>query len=406
MLKSNGVICKGFIDGFKVGENIYTMKEACTYDYIFVDSPNHWIEIARNFDQKKVVLCNIDGSDYIFYDDYIAKIGLQDQNKYDVLFLAYNRSNVIDASIVSRTLKEQGYRSAIIDLDDDILQNVKVGLRENSDIERVLYKHVGLLEYKAVVCAIDWESKYARPLIKKAKEKGIVTIGMVDGIEDFEDSDYNVDRTAYQIVEYVLAVGRNDLKFLQNKLNKCFVIGLPKMYHLYNELLTIPSKDRVMINLNFTYGTFVEERDRWLGEILEACKRVGIEYIISQHHADHGDLTGLHVSKDDVYETMRQSTIVISRFSTVLSEALALGKRVIYHNPHGETVKLYKEPMDAYSMSNDVNSLIEALEYERSFQGDQRKRAANFLDEQFNIKALTPPAKLATEHIIRLITKE
>jgi hypothetical protein len=281
-----------------------------------------------------------------------------------------------------------------------------VGLRENSDIERVLYKHVGLLEYKAVVCAIDWESKYARPLIKKAKEKGIVTIGMVDGIEDFEDSDYNVDRTAYQIVEYVLAVGRNDLKFLQNKLNKCFVIGLPKMYHLYNELLTIPSKDRVMINLNFTYGTFVEERDRWLGEILEACKRVGIEYIISQHHADHGDLTGLHVSKDDVYETMRQSTIVISRFSTVLSEALALGKRVIYHNPHGETVKLYKEPMDAYSMSNDVNSLIEALEYERSFQGDQRKRAANFLDEQFNIKALTPPAKLATEHIIRLITKE
>jgi len=394
-------IC-GYIDEFKESQGVYKATDIKEYDFVIVSSYNFWEDISQKFNLKKVLLSHTKLNDLILYEEYKSWINsnLEKMGNFDILFLAYNKSNVIDSSLVIRELNKLGYKSALIDTSNEHRKNVIEGYTCNKDIELVPYDLVKYHEIKSIVCLIDWSDRF---LINSCKNKGIKTIGLVDGIEDFEDSDYDFDRKAYETVEYVLTVGRNDMKYLEYKKDKCKIVGLAKMYDMWNSKICFPEKLKVMINLNFTYGTFEEERNMWLEQVLNACRYLNLDYIIAQHHADKGDLEGLNKSDDDIYETIKKSSLVISRFSTVVSESLALGKPVVYHNPHGEKVKLYKNPKGAFSISTDESSLIKMIKYELSNCKDIRGRAVEFLDDQFNIKEEIKPAILAAKNIDRII---
>jgi len=393
---------EGFIDNSKIGDNIFKPSEINNYDYIIINS-RYWYEISQQFDLDKVILSNNKDNklDLILYKDYInTLINPEIVNKFDIVFFAYNKSNVLDASLVIRELKIYNYNSAIVVTDYGDQRNANEGLLENQDISTIHISLLKFINFKALICSVDWID---RDLIKFLHQKGIYTIGLVDGIEDFEDTDYSYNRYAYQTVEFVLACGKNDVTFLSYKKDKCAIVGLPKMYDMWHTEVKFPQKILVMINVNFTYGTFEEKRDFWLNEVIDACKILNLDYIISQHHADKGDLSNFNLSSDNVYETIKKSSIVISRFSTVISESLALGKPVVYHNPHNEKVKLYKNPENAFSISYDTNSLVEKMKFEIDRIFNVRERATIFLDNQFNIMSHEQPAVMAAKKINKII---
>jgi hypothetical protein len=393
---------EGFIDNSKIGDNIFKPSEINNYDYIIINS-RYWYEISQQFDLDKVILSNNKDNklDLILYKDYInTLINPEIVNKFDIVFFAYNKSNVLDASLVIRELKIYNYNSAIVVTDYGDQRNANEGLLENQDISTIHISLLKFINFKALICSVDWID---RDLIKFLHQKGIYTIGLVDGIEDFEDTDYSYNRYAYQTVEFVLACGKNDATFLSYKKDKCAIVGLPKMYDMWHTEVKFPQKILVMINVNFTYGTFEEKRDFWLNEVIDACKILNLDYIISQHHADKGDLSNFNLSSDNVYETIKRSSIVISRFSTVISESLALGKPVVYHNPHNEKVKLYKNPENAFSISYDTNSLVEKMKFEIDRIFNVRERATIFLDNQFNIMSHEQPAVMAAKKINKII---
>lgn len=392
----------GFIDNTKTGDNIFKPDEVSSYDYIIVSS-RFWYEISQQFDLDKVILSNNQDNklDLIFYKDYVnTLVSPEILNKFDILFFAYNKSNVLDASLVIRELNKFNYSSAIVVTDYADQKNANEGLLENSEINTIHIDALRFINFKALVCAVDWID---RDLINFFHQKGIYTIGLVDGIEDFEDIDYSCNRYAYQTVEFVLTCGKNDMDFLSYKKDKCSIVGLPKMYDMWHTEVKFPQKILVMINVNFTYGTFEDKRDFWLNEVITACKMLNLDYIISQHHADKGDLSNFNLSSDTAYETIKKSSIVISRFSTIISESLALGKPVVYHNPHNEKVKLYKNPQNAFSISYDINSLVEKMKFEIDRISNVRERATIFLNNQFNIMSLEQPAVMAAEKINKII---
>lgn len=402
-LKKYNINPLGFIDTYISGEDIYKKKDILIYDYIIIYSTQYWDEIAKDFNLSKIILAHTKVSNLIFYNDYLKYLESMYTLDFDIVFLAYNKSNVIDSSLVSRSLKELGYTSAIIITNHNDNVNAQLGLDENKDINTI---HIDIIRYKkikAIVCLVDWLD---RNLINYFKQKNIPTIGLVDGVEDFEDSDYSIDRQAYKTVEYVLTCGKNDMKYLEYKKNKCFIVGLAKMYELWNSKITFPDKILIVINVNFTYGTFEEKREMWLEEVLEACKILNMNYIIAQHHADKGNLKHLQISTNNIYNTIKNATLVISRFSTVISESLALGKPVVYHNPHNEQVKLYKYPQGAFSISHDTKMLVDMIKYELQEKHNVRQRASEFLDAQFNILGKEKPAIMAANRIIDIIEKE
>lgn len=392
----------GFVDNTKVGMNILKPTEIIEYDYIVIRS-KFWYEIANQFDTNKIIIVNTIDTEYQFlaYNKYIHQLfqSINNQN-YDILFLAYNKSNVIDACLVIRELFKYNYKCAVIQTHNGDTNNAKLGLLNNQDIDTVDIDILKFINFKAIVCSIDWAD---RELIENLKSRDIVTIGLVDGIEDFEDSDYSYNRFAYQTVEFVLTCGKNDIKHLIYKKEKCTVVGLPKMYEMWHSQVVNPIETLVMINVNFTYGTFEDKRDMWLSEVIEACNFLKLNYIIAQHHADKGNLSKFNLSQDDIYTTIKKSSIIISRFSTVISEALTLGKPVVYHNPHNEQVKLYKNPKNAFSISYDTKSLISAILYEFNNNQNIRERAVKFLDDQFNITSKEKPAIIAAKRINTII---
>jgi hypothetical protein len=67
-----------------------------------------------------------------------------------------------------------------------------------------------LIEYDCMICMNDWDKKVVQPAIINAKESNKVTIGIVEGVQDFFDLDIDRIRNTYNTVEHVFLTGEHD----------------------------------------------------------------------------------------------------------------------------------------------------------------------------------------------------
>ncbi len=391
----------GFFDSYKQGEHIVSAGSESGFDKVLVISPRYWREIVKGFESDRVMLYLAAPDTFVSLSDYQAEMAKSQQ--YDVLLLGFNRSQCTDLSLVSRELLELGLTSAIVDPGLGPMADVSEGIRQNKDIP-VIHKDALLhTDYTAILASIDWDEGYGKQFIQEAREQGKLTIGIVDGIEDFSDTDYGYDRQAYQRVEYVLTMGEDDQACLSNKIEKATVVGLPKLHAMFKEEPVFPEQDIALINVNFTYDSFEECRESWVAMVVQACRELDLAFTVSQHPADNGDLTGLPVTNLSVYESVRRATLVISRFSTVVLEALVLGKPVVYFNPHGEKVPIYQGGHTPLYQSENVSELKRAIVKALAEKLTARHNATTFLDRKCNVLGPVPPAKLAAYRIDNLI---
>ncbi len=216
-------------------------------------------------------------------------------------------------------------------------ENADVALRkENHDY----YQYApGLLRYLSpdlIVLGNDWGTDEL-DVILESQVLGIPTICIQEGPLLFSPV-----KGQLQNADYAFLQGEVMKKYVGNQ--KVVVTGNPK----YDEYVKtqLPSLPRVMINCNFTYGIFEEKRNSWIEDVVQACQKLGLEYFISQHPRDYGELPAKYpVIKSNAYkvkEQLEQSSILISRFSTLIYEGLLLGRQVIYYNSMPEPFPLFQ----------------------------------------------------------------
>jgi hypothetical protein len=181
-------------------------------------------------------------------------------------------------------------------------------------------------------------------------------------------------------------------------------VGLPIIRKLYKEEPTFPKKPVVAINVNFSYGVLTNCRENYVKTAIEGCRLAGVEYVITQHPMDDGILSDYNLSEKNMYDTIRDCSVYVSRFSGSIIEALALGKPCVYHNPHKEEVLKFQKPMGAYSISDSAESLAKAIKYEldRSSKTPVREYSRKFMEYHANIGEKKEPEELITETIIKL----
>jgi len=112
------------------------------------------------------------------------------------------------------------------------------------------------------------------------------------------------------------------------------------------------------------------------------------------------------MSQKIIYKDIQKASIVISRFGITIIEALAMGKPVVYHNPHNEQVLKFQEPLNAYSCSFDVQSLVEAIKYELSLKVDYRQKANAFLNHHAYINKNESSVKMCAKYIKEILNKD
>ena len=207
-----------------------------------------------------------------------------------------------------------------------------------------------------VILGNDWGRK-EREIIRECRILGITSICIQEGPLHFRESGYHLQNA--------------DIAFLQGKVmekyigsQNAIITGNPK-YDQCNKS-PLPKKPCVMINCNFTYGIYEEYRDEWLEDIIRACEALDVDYFISQHPRDTGNLPqDYKIIKSNAFlveDQIKRSTILISRFSTLMYEALLMGRGVVYYDPMHEAFSLIKENNNgAILYADDFEALTNAL---------------------------------------------
>ena len=179
----------------------------------------------------------------------------------------------------------------------------------------------------------DW-SKEAKRVIASCRILKIPTICIQESIIDFGDSFSRMMHADFAFIQ-----GVQTQKELKRKLY--FITGNPRYETI--KKVNIEKNIIVAINCNFTYNIYEEIRENWLDDITFALDKNEIAYTISQHPRDNGNLEKYKSvnksSSSSVHELLNTSKFLITRFSSLIHEALIMGIPIIYYNPHGEQMK-------------------------------------------------------------------
>jgi hypothetical protein len=236
------------------------------------------------------------------------------------------------------------------------------------------------------------------PLVHRCRELGIPTLGKVEGAQDFWDSDTPEARRPYRNLDLVLCQGTFDQDALSDR--KTAIVGSTRLERLWWAPPAAPSQPFAVINLNFVYGVRTADRKLWLETAIQGCDTAGVPYVISLHPAERARIDSNRVTSISASRLLPRASVLISRFSTMPLEAMARGVPFIYHNPHGETVKTFADPMGAYDVSTTAEELTAALQALDPIEHDPRIRCASFFSSHVDVDRAKPSEIRAVEAIV------
>ncbi len=322
-----------------------------------------------------------------------------------ILFLPHNAYHTVNLSLVAPYVQRAQAESLFVNVDQAYRgEGAEAEMRKHG-LTYMDYQDDILLSQRPdlVVVMNDWGGVIHQRVLE-AKKLGIPTVAVVEGVQDFQDTHVahigvGRIRRPYQTADHVLLTGDYDKKFFTHE--RVRVVGVPRIEPLWHEAVRFPEKPLAIINSNFTYGLYTQIQKEWIDDAVAACDQLGIEYVISQHHADEMDLSAYPVAHEHIHDLLRRGSLLISRFSTCLLESMALGKPVIYFNPHDERVDTFQDPMGAYPIAHNRDALVTALSDIIRYRGDYRKDCRKFFCYHVSMTE-TPSAQRMAEALLEI----
>ena len=204
--------------------------------------------------------------------------------------------------------------------------------------EKFSIKRLWKAKPRLLVLFNDW-AKEAQRVISICRLMRIPTVCIQESIIDFGDRFrrmQHADHVCMQGIQSVLDLPREAY----------YITGNPR-YQIRQPSDESERRQRplkALVNCNFTYGIYEEVRDVWLADVTSALTEHHIDFRISQHPRDRGDLRRygdrvISSGAATIAQQIAESDLIITRFSSLIHEGILQGKKVIYYNPHGENMK-------------------------------------------------------------------
>ncbi|MEX0699411.1 MAG: hypothetical protein WD354_06720 [Acidimicrobiia bacterium] len=239
------------------------------------------------------------------------------------------------------------------------------------------------------------------PFVSRCRELGIPIAGKVEGAQDFWDSDTPDDRRPYRNLNLVLCQGEFDADALPDR--ETAIVGSSRLERMWWSPPVMANEPLAVINLNFVYGVRTADRRLWLESAIEGCELASVPYVISVHPAERVKIASDRATTISASRLLTRASVLISRFSTVPFEAIARGVPFVYHNPHGETVKTFADPMGAFAITNDTSSLSRAIGGDLPRGADLRRASEKFFGSHVDIDVAKPSAQRSSDALLSLI---
>lgn len=191
-----------------------------------------------------------------------------------------------------------------------------------------------LNSFAALLVGNDWGDE-VKSIIFMCKSLGIPVICVQESVIDFSGGKRRLSHATH-----ILLQGDVSRKLLFRSDN-VYITGNPRYDSI--ERHPLPDVPKVFVNVNFTYGIEEENRDAWITAVLNACKLTNLKAILVQHPRDKADLSVygneyVRSSASVVHSLIRESSLVITRFSSLIHEAICSGRPVVYFNPNSEKI--------------------------------------------------------------------
>jgi hypothetical protein len=187
---------------------------------------------------------------------------------------------------------------------------------------------------RAIVLMNDWGPH--SQLVLTARALSTVTFAKVEGAQDFANRDTLRRTLPYRNADYIMCHGNYDKSSVGTR---GVIVGscrLEALISLADQSLKERSRDRYAVaNYNFSYGTREYAARGWLGSVRDACRAANVELAVSVHPAVLAPEPFRTCEFPLAFELERAGCF-ITRCSTALFDAAALGTPVAYFNPHAE----------------------------------------------------------------------
>ncbi len=238
------------------------------------------------------------------------------------------------------------------------------------------------------------------PFVERCRGLGIPVIGKVEGAQDFWDADTPEERRPYRNLDLVLCQGEFDAEALEGEMTA--TVGSTRLERLWWAPPVVVGEPMALINLNFVYGVGSRDRRLWLDTAIKGCEQVGLPYVISTHPAERAQIDSERVTTISASRLLPHASVLVSRFSTMPLEAMACGVPFIYHNPHGEKVGTFADPMGAFQMTSSGDELADAL---RALDPgmDHRLRAEEFFKHYVSMNPASTSEQRSAEALMRIV---
>jgi len=254
-----------------------------------------------------------------------------------ILFLCASDTLVKLLVPIGRLLLDQGYPVQYSTL---MYSREKAEFCLATNIQAELYIGVAkpsskwLNMFSALVIGNDWGDEI-RSLIAFCNSLGIPTICVQESVIDFSGK-----KRRLQHASHVLLQGNVSMKML-SRFENSFITGNPRYDAI--KMHSLPKVPNVFVNVNFTYGIEEDSREDWILAVLESCKYSDVRATLVQHPRDNADLSHYNTehlmsNASVVHELIKNSSLVITRFSSLIHESICSGRPVIYFNPNKERI--------------------------------------------------------------------
>jgi hypothetical protein len=318
---------------------------------------------------------------------------LRADRRSTLVFVAHNRNHVRIMVPVVAQLTKRGVACQFVDVEAETWEN-----GATSEIARRGWKSIPLAQLArplrptdVLVLAVDWWPHQLMPLIEDCRGSGTRMIGVVEGCRFAQ-------QFRYRKVDKVLAWGNSALAAFERPVE---IVGAPMIESCLRANPTFERPPYAVINYKFTFD-MQGGRESWILNAIAACKKAELQARISRHPNDRDDTLDLPIEPRGIEELLLGASVLISRPSTTIYQALAAGVPVVHFPGENEDLVEFADPLGAFESTTSADQLPELLGRAIAGRTTARKRSRLFLERHVSIN----PARSATQRIVDALLTE
>jgi hypothetical protein len=262
--------------------------------------------------------------------------------------VAHNRNHVSIYGDAARLLREGGHVVTFVVVEDhpdhaaaaNAANALGFDVIETAALERTATAR------DLVLVGCDWGPKPFIAKINRMRGRGVGFLGAVEGARFAYPKHY-------ERVDDLLVWGQSGLDTLPGRKH---VVGSPAIERARKADRVQPERPHVLVNYKFTKGA-MEQGPVWARTCAEAAKQIDPDYVLSAHPSNVADLAGLNVSHAPFGSLLEKTTLIITRSSTVIYEALAGRVSVIYYPIQDERRAEFGDSLGAFKTAESAEDV-------------------------------------------------